>query len=248
MKNDYDIDRKSDCRQTFVSWAFGSQTCGGRKPPVVRITNRALRRQQSPHGATGAASYGQICGRNAGAPLTRVLLERNATQMQPLEFSSILPEEFRPDLETLLFFNPLQKRARTGILQCVERYGQPRVHAENGLLRVAVGELPDVQTLYALAADGDSHELAGVAVYTREGDRLTILHLSVAESAAAAVGNGDGLLALRLAAAIREVGRSVQGIRRVILPYGVRFQQHLSPGTIESRQRSSQDRDKMHGS
>jgi hypothetical protein len=168
--------------------------------------------------------------------------------MHALEFSSILPEEFRPDLETLLFFNPLQKRARIGILQCVERYGQPRVQAENGMLRVAVGDLPDVQTLYALAAHGDSHELAGVAVYTREGDRLTILHLSVAESAAAAAGNGDGLLAVRLAAAIREVGRSVQGIRRVLLPYSVRFQQHLSPGGAGSNLRSSPDRDKMHRS
>jgi hypothetical protein len=168
--------------------------------------------------------------------------------MQALEFSSILPEEFRPDLETLLFFNPLQKRARTGILQCVERYGQPRVQSENGMLRVAVGDLPDVQTLYALAPNDDSHELVGVAVFTREGDRLAILHLAVSEAAATSGGNADGLLAVRLASAIRDVGRCVQGIRRVILPYGVRFQQHLSPGSTSAKHRSSQDRDKMHGS
>lgn len=147
--------------------------------------------------------------------------------MLPVQFSSVLPEEFRQDLETLLFFNPLQARARSGIIQSLERYGQPRVHAENGALRVCVGDLPDVQTLYALAEDGDAYTLAGVAVYTREGDRLSILHLAVTEDASARAGNG--FLALRLAAAIRDVGSSVHGIRRVLLPYAVRFPQHLRP-------------------
>jgi hypothetical protein len=165
--------------------------------------------------------------------------------MQPLEFSSILPEEYRQDLESLLFFNPLQARARTGIARSVERYGEPRVYVQEGMLRVAVGDLPDVQTLYALAVQDDSYELAGVAVYTREGDRLSILHLAVSEQSAAAGGNGDGLLAVRLASAIREVGSSVHGIRRVSLPYMVRGQQHLRPATTSPKQRSAKDRDKM---
>jgi hypothetical protein len=177
--------------------------------------------------------------------LPRLLLETTRIRMQHVEFSSILPDEFRPDLEALLFFNPLQTRARTGIAQCVERYGQPRVHAENGTLRVTVGDLPDVQTLYALAPREESHELVGVAVFTREGDRLMILHLSVSQGVSAVNGNGDGLLAVRLAAAIREVGRSVQGIRRVQLPYSIGLQQHLSPGIADSKQRSSPDHDKM---
>jgi hypothetical protein len=165
--------------------------------------------------------------------------------MQPVEFSSILPEEFRHDLESLLFFNPLQARARAGIAQSVERYGEPRVHVQDGMLKVAVGDLPDVQTLYALAVADDAYELAGVAVYTREGDRLSILHLAVSERSAAASENGDGLLAVRLASAIREVGRSVQGIRRVLLPYQVRAQQHLRPAAVGSKQRSEKDRDRM---
>jgi hypothetical protein len=165
--------------------------------------------------------------------------------MQPVEFSSILPEEFRQDLETLLFFNPLQERARAGIARSVERYGEPRVHGEDGMLRVAVGDLPDVQTLYALVAHGDSYELAGVAVYTREGDRLSILHLAVSEGSAAAGENGHGLLAVRLASAIREVGSSVHGIRQVSLPYTVRLPQHLRPAPAGSAKRSSTDRAKM---
>lgn len=165
--------------------------------------------------------------------------------MQPVEFSSILPEEFRQDLETLLFFNPLQERARAGIARSIERYGEPRVYVQDGMLRVAVGDLPDVQTLYALAAQDDSYELAGVAVYTRDDDRLSILHLAVSEGSAAAGGNGDGLLAVRLASAIREVGGSVHGIRRVLLPYAVRLPGHLRPARAGSKQRSSQDRAKM---
>jgi hypothetical protein len=154
--------------------------------------------------------------------------------MPSVEFSSVLPEEFRQDLETLLFFNPLQARARSGIIQSLERYGQPHVHVENGTLRVRVGDLPDVQALYALAGQDDAYELVGVAVFTREGDRLTILHLAVSQAAAAQA--GDGLLALRLASAIREVGRSVHGIRRVLLPYTVRFPQHLRPAAGRSNQ------------
>jgi hypothetical protein len=165
--------------------------------------------------------------------------------MQAVEFSSVLPEEFRQDLETLLFFNPLQERARTGIARSIERYGEPRVYVQDGMLRVAVGDLADVQTLYALAAQDDSYELAGVAVYTREGDRLSILHLAVSEGSAAAGGRGDGLLAVRLASAIREVGSSVHGIRRVVLPYAVRLPQHLRPATSGSKQRSGEDRAKM---
>jgi len=165
--------------------------------------------------------------------------------MQPVEFSSILPEEFRQDLETLLFFNPLQDRARAGIARSVERYGEPRVYVQDGMLRVSVGDLPDVQTLYALTAHDDSYELAGVAVYTREGDGLSILHLAVSAGSATTGGNGDGLLAVRLASAIREVGSSVHGIRRVLLPYAVRLPQHLRPAASRSKQRSAKDRDKM---
>ena len=163
--------------------------------------------------------------------------------MPRVEFSSILPEEFRQDLETLLFFNPLQGRARTGIARSIERYGEPRVYVQDGMLRVAVGQLPDVQTLYALAGHDDSYELVGVAVYIREGDRLSMLHLAVAEDTSPA-GNGDGLLAVRLASAIREVGGSVHGITRVLLPYTVGIQQHLRPAAPASKP-SGKDRDKM---
>lgn len=142
--------------------------------------------------------------------------------MPTIEFSSVLPGDFRVDLEALLFFNPLQGRARLAIAESIERYGEPRVTVADGHLRVTVGSLDDVQTLYALARDEDTCELAGVAVYTRDRDRLLILHLAVTEPFAVPRRADHGLLAVRLALAVRNVARRLQGIRGVLLPYPAR--------------------------
>ena len=60
----------------------------------------------------------------------------------------------------------------------------------------------------------------GVVLYTRDGfDRITVMHLVVAEEFAAGGSRADSQLLLRLVNAIRRVARTTTGIRHVELLY-----------------------------
>lgn len=134
-----------------------------------------------------------------------------------IEFSSVLPDAFREDLEYLLYFNPLQSRATSGISRSVDRYGQPQVSVDDGLLTVTLPTLGRVQTLFAVMEHSDSCELAGVALFVREAGSLVILHLAVGEPYAGKREHGP--LALRLALAIRRIAKRLTGVTRVVPPY-----------------------------
>src|ERR1700684_3160233 len=75
-----------------------------------------------------------------------------------------LPIEQRAALEQLLFFNINQHRVRLGIQQSIDTYGVPEIHEHEGCLRVRVGDIDGVQTLFALSSAG---RLLGVAVFVR---------------------------------------------------------------------------------
>ena len=70
--------------------------------------------------------------------------------MSALAFTSVLYCAQRDELESLLFFNPNQRRVRPAIQHAVERYGQPRIAEDGGRLRVRVEGLPGVQSIFAL--------------------------------------------------------------------------------------------------
>ena len=70
--------------------------------------------------------------------------------MCPFAFTSELAAAQRATLDSLLYFNPNQQRVREEIEHVIERYGQPRITVEHGLLRESVEGLPDVQSIFAL--------------------------------------------------------------------------------------------------
>src|SRR5271156_1271504 len=78
--------------------------------------------------------------------------------------TSKLAAEFRPALEQLLFFNINQHRVRLGIQQSIDTYGVPEIYEQEGGLRIRVGDIEGVQTLFAVSADGRP---VGVAVFVR---------------------------------------------------------------------------------
>lgn len=137
--------------------------------------------------------------------------------MGRMEFSAVLPDAFREDVEYLLYFNPLQSRAVRGICSSLDRYGQPTVTSENGQVAVRLSRLGRVQTLFAVMEDTNSCELAGLALFIRETDSLVIAHLAVAEKFAGKREHGP--LALRLALQIRRIAKRLKGVRRVLPPY-----------------------------
>src|SRR6202046_4754691 len=91
--------------------------------------------------------------------------------------TSKLPVDQRAALEQLLFFNVNQHRVRVGIQQSIETYGVPEIFEQDGGLRIRVGDIDGVQTLYAIS---DLGRPVGVAVFVRSAhERFAVLHLGV---------------------------------------------------------------------
>jgi hypothetical protein len=137
---------------------------------------------------------------------------------EPITFVSRVGTEHRAALERLLFFNGCQQRVARGIVDVIDRFGPPEIHAEGEWLRVKTADLPDVQSLFALDARGRP---IGVAVYVRADlEHVTVLHLGLAEEYCSG-GDREGLnLLLRLMREIRRSSRRVKGVRRLSVLYG----------------------------
>jgi hypothetical protein len=135
-------------------------------------------------------------------------------------FVSSLPAENYHQLEVLLFFNGRQHRVRKGIETAISRYGAPEIVSEGGALRVRVGGETSAQCLFAVERDGTETRPVGVILYVRDSfERITILHLVVAEAYAAGGPRAGHNLLLRLVQAVKRVARCTAGIRHVELLY-----------------------------
>jgi hypothetical protein len=121
--------------------------------------------------------------------------------------TSKLPAEHRDALEQLLFFNVNQHRVRNGIQQSIETYGVPEIYEQDGGLRVRVGDVADVQTLFAVAESGKP---VGVAVFVRSAqERFVVLHLGVVNTR----------VLIKLMHEIRSTARRTRGVERIELVY-----------------------------
>ena len=137
-----------------------------------------------------------------------------------VSFVSALPAEHYHQLEALLFFNGRQHRVRKGIETAISRFGAPEIVAEGQSLRVRVGGETDAQCLFAVERDGKQLRPVGVILYVRDSfERITVLHLVVAEAYAAGGPRAGYSLLLRLVQAVRRVARRTAGIRHVELVY-----------------------------
>ena len=135
-------------------------------------------------------------------------------------FVSTLPAEHYHQLEVLLFFNGRQHRVRKGIETAISRYGAPEIVSEGDSLRVRVGGQTDAQCLFAVERDGTSSRPVGVILYVRDSfERITVLHLVVAEAYAVGGPRANYNLLLRLVQAVKRVARCTSGIRHVELLY-----------------------------
>ena len=102
--------------------------------------------------------------------------------MGTILITSRLGEDYRGDLERVMFFNPKQQYAENAIRSCVEDYGIPEIVTENGYLRIRLESFSIAQTLFLIDRTDLEDSLAGVIVYVRDGtDDLLILHVAIAE-------------------------------------------------------------------
>src|ERR1700736_1858133 len=130
--------------------------------------------------------------------------------------TSKLAAEQRPALEQLLFFNVNQHRVRVGIQQSIETYGVPEIYEQDGGLRVRVGDIAGVQTLFAISEMGKP---LGVAVFVRSAhERFAVLHLGV-EPRLSATPVVNTRILLKLMHEIRSAARRTHGVDRIELVY-----------------------------
>ena len=138
---------------------------------------------------------------------------------EPVTFTSRVAAEHRSALERLLFFNGCQDRVLPGIVEVIDRYGPPEIHTDGDCLRVKVGGLADVQSLFAV--EPTTGRPVGVAIYVRADlEHVTVLHLGLSEEYCAGGERGQLNLLLRLMKEIRRSSRRVKGVRRLNVLYG----------------------------
>jgi len=122
----------------------------------------------------------------------------------------------RSALEQLLFFNVNQHRVRLGIQQSIETYGVPEIYEHDDSLRIRVGSVSGVQTLFAVSETG--HPL-GVAVFVRLAEaRFVVLHLGVEPRLRSSLEVNTPVL-LKLMHEIRSAARRTRGVDRIELVY-----------------------------
>lgn len=130
--------------------------------------------------------------------------------------TSKLAPEHRSALEQLVFFNANQNRVRVGIERSIKTYGAPEIYEHEGALRVRVGSVKDVQTLFAVDELGRP---VGVAVFVRlEQARFVVLHVVVQPRNDTTSVPGNPVL-LRLMHEIRRAARITRGVDRIELVY-----------------------------
>jgi hypothetical protein len=127
-----------------------------------------------------------------------------------------LPVAQRSALEHLIFFNLNQHRVRSGIQKSIEIYGVPEIFEQDGFLRIRVGDMAGVQTLFAVSEDGRP---LGVAVFARlPYERYVVLHL-VVEPRLHATPEVNAPILLKLMHEIRSAARRTRAIYRIELVY-----------------------------
>jgi hypothetical protein len=141
--------------------------------------------------------------------------KRGRALNEPIVITSQLGLEQRGALEQLLFFNINQHRVRLGIQQSIETYGVPEIYEQDGTLRIRVGDIQGVQTLFAVSARGRP---VGVAVFVRFAhERFVVLHLGVEPRLHSAADVNYPVL-LKLMHKIRSTART-RGVARIELVY-----------------------------
>jgi hypothetical protein len=142
-----------------------------------------------------------------------------------IDITSKLAVEQRAALEHLLFFNVNQHRVRLGIQQSIETYGVPEIYEHEGDLRVRVGDIDGVQTLFAVSEAG---RLLGVAVFVRIAhERFVVLHLGVEPRLRRTMDVNTPVL-LKLMYEIRRAARRTRGVDRIELVYKERHAVRLN--------------------
>jgi hypothetical protein len=134
-------------------------------------------------------------------------------------FSSTSPGSSRPFLEKLLFFNPKQNKVRDGIEDSLAHFGVPRLEEKATGLSIFVGEY-QTQALFAFDTELSPEKPVGVVVFIRtcRAD-LVIMHIAVDPRYSLKNASDNFGLGLALIEKVKEIGKSLAGVQRILLFY-----------------------------
>lgn len=140
--------------------------------------------------------------------------------MGTIVITSRLDEDFREDLEQILFFNPKQHQATSGIKHCVEHYGLPEITNEQGYLRIRLNSTSLAQTLYCVDRTESKDSLAGVIVFMRNNiEDMSILYIAIAKNQILRGPIITARLAWDLVHQVIESASFISGVKNVRLDY-----------------------------
>ncbi|HMF98355.1 MAG TPA: hypothetical protein VKE96_28840 [Vicinamibacterales bacterium] len=132
---------------------------------------------------------------------------------------SSLDASYRGALERLMYFNPRQHEAESGIEEVVDAYGTPMILSGPAGLHVVVGRRQDAQCLFALAQTTAGPTLAGMIVFLRVSiEEMLVLHVAVADS----FGRNRRLsleVVMALVRSVREVTQRLRGMKHLRMLY-----------------------------
>jgi len=141
--------------------------------------------------------------------------------MGTILITSRLGEDYRGDLERVMFFNPKQQYAENAIRSCVEDYGIPEIITENGYLRINLESFSRAQALFSIDRTESEDILAGIIVYVRDSvDDISILHVAIAESYIHLGPIITARLIWDLLSHVIESASHISGIKNIKLVYG----------------------------
>ena len=141
---------------------------------------------------------------------------------------SSLDASFRGALERLMYFNPRQHEAESGIEDVIDAYGTPMIVCDASGLHVAVGRRQDAQCLFALAPTTAGLTLAGMVVFLRVSiEEMLVLHVAVADT----FGRNRRLsleVVMALVRSVREAAQRLRGTKHLRLLYLPGGRQHVA--------------------
>lgn len=147
--------------------------------------------------------------------------------MGAILITSSIGEDYRDDLEQLLFFNPGQCMAEAGIRRSIEHYGVPEITIENNYLRIRLNSQMTAQSLYLIDRTDSEDILAGVLVYIRDCvESLSVLHIAVSSQYLLKGPVTSARLVWRLLHQVIDCAACIKGVRNIELIYG--FPSHRS--------------------
>ncbi len=137
--------------------------------------------------------------------------------MSTLTFTSVLDTSHKQELERLLFFNQNQEKVLDDLPLLIQRYGMAHVAIHDDRLRITLEASPPPQALYVIEQSDAPDRLAGVTVYLREGDTLSLVIVAVCEDHAGPPAHGQQPLVRKMVDAMRNVARRIDGVTSVTL-------------------------------